>query len=120
MAADQSNICDILDEMNDDGEAINLLPEMSKQKLMNNFAMEENEQDGVGNVKAENDVLDQINKDAEEIVLDLLPEKSKIKYIRCYDKFMAWKANQGIEAEYFSENVMLVYFDGLKCKFAFL
>lgn len=33
MAVDQNHIFDILDEINDDGEAIDLLPDMSKPQI---------------------------------------------------------------------------------------
>lgn len=40
--------------------------------------------------------------------LNLLPEKSKSKYLNVYDKFVAWKESQG--ATSWSEEVLLSYF----------
>jgi hypothetical protein len=51
---------------------------------------------------------------AEASSLDLLPEKSKKKYMTAYEKFKEWRLKE--EAP-ISENVLLAYFDMLKNKF---
>lgn len=48
------------------------------------------------------------------IAFDLLPKKSQEKYSISYDKFMAWKSDEQIDKDCFSEEVMLRYFDQLK------
>lgn len=55
------------------------------------------------------------NKICEEgKAFDLLPEKSQLKYLRTYDNFMAWKDDEEIEKDCFTEAVMLEYFSHLK------
>lgn len=50
----------------------------------------------------------EIREAAKIVTLDLLPEKSKIKYLKQYKIFCNWCEEQNIKS--FSENVLLVYF----------
>lgn len=50
---------------------------------------------------------------AKESAWNLLPEKSRERYIRSYDKLMAWKTDEKIDQDCFSEAVMLEYFNHL-------
>ncbi|KAJ6647342.1 hypothetical protein Bhyg_02564, partial [Pseudolycoriella hygida] len=59
-----------------------------------------------------------IEEQARAIVGELLPSKSKDKYKKNYEKFMAWHRENDISENDFSENVMLVYFDELKKTYA--
>ncbi|KAL0808689.1 hypothetical protein ABMA28_013120 [Loxostege sticticalis] len=45
---------------------------------------------------------------------NILPEKSKSRYISTYDEFIAWREEK--KANSFSENVMLAYFSELSAK----
>lgn len=54
-----------------------------------------------------------IKLDALGIVNNLLPEKSKEKYLKAYDDFHKWKTAKG--AKSVSESVLLVYFEYLSC-----
>lgn len=55
-----------------------------------------------------------IGEDAEAIAFDFLPEKSLAKYLRSYERFMAWKSVEKIDKDYFSAEVVLDYFNYLK------
>lgn len=48
---------------------------------------------------------------AKAVTLDLLPNKSRAKYLQIYNKFLDWRATQNTTS--FSENVLLTYFDYL-------
>lgn len=52
-----------------------------------------------------------IKLDAQGIVNNLLPEKSKEKYLKAYNDFDKWKAVKGVKSV--SESVLLVYFEYL-------
>ena len=55
----------------------------------------------------------ELHKIAGATSLNLLPEKSKAKYLAVYEKFMTWRS---LKKAPITENVMLVYFDELsKC-----
>lgn len=58
--------------------------------------------------------MDSVLEIAKEIGNNLLPEKSKEKYIQVYNTFMKWKEEKGIEKDNFCEEIILVYFDHLK------
>jgi len=59
-----------------------------------------------------NDVT--ILRDADVIAFDVLPEKSRVQYLRSYERLMAWKTDEKIDKECFSETVMLEYFNYMK------
>lgn len=65
-------------------------------------------------IETRESVMDEIISNAEAIAMSLLPKKSSEKYVKAYDKFMAWKKERKIEVDCFSEEVMLVYFDSMK------
>lgn len=46
---------------------------------------------------------------ANEITLNLLPQKSKELYLKEYETFKEWRLKNGVQS--FSEKVLLVYFD---------
>jgi len=48
---------------------------------------------------------------AESVTKNLLPKKSRDKYMTIYKKFMEWRASKNTTS--FSENVLMVYFDEL-------
>lgn len=50
-----------------------------------------------------------ILNDAANVVQQLLPQKSRLKYLNEYNKFIEWKNRKG--AKSFSEAVFLVYFN---------
>lgn len=60
--------------------------------------------------------MESVIEDAKSIVQNLLPNKSKDKYLQVYTTFIKWKEEKKINADNFSEEVMLVYFDSLKGK----
>lgn len=49
--------------------------------------------------------------DAQNVIQNLLPTKSREKYVRAYENFIIWKNAKG--AKSFSENVLLSYFQEL-------
>lgn len=49
---------------------------------------------------------------------NLLPEKSRERYVRSYDKFVAWKISEKVDKECFSEAIMLEYFNYLNSEYA--
>lgn len=57
----------------------------------------------------------EIVKAAELTSLKLLPEKSRKRYERAYDQFLAWRRTKKIKSS-FSENVLLTYIDELAKK----
>lgn len=59
-----------------------------------------------------------IKLDAIGIVNNLLPEKSKEKYLKAYNDFDKWKAVKGVKSV--SESVLLVYFEYLSTEPVFL
>lgn len=73
----------------------------------------ENELDGLDDL-----VLDDIDieLEAQNISLNLLPPRSKAKYTKAYDKFMAWKTKKTSDP-HFSEPLLLVYFQELSTKY---
>lgn len=58
--------------------------------------------------------MESIQLNAKIIAANLLPEKSKEKYIQVLNNFFKWKEEKEIEKSDFSEAVLLVYFDFLK------
>lgn len=65
----------------------------------------------------ENLVPEHIINSAKEINLDSLPKKSKDLYIRMYNSFVKWKADNEIGQNVFSEDILIVYFSQLAGKF---
>lgn len=61
-----------------------------------------------------------VSEDVDVSAKDLLPKKSREKYLRSYDSFIAWKTDENIQEECFSEAVMLRYFKYLQRKFSLL
>ncbi|KAK4887301.1 hypothetical protein RN001_003572 [Aquatica leii] len=57
-----------------------------------------------------------LTEKAVAVSLDLLPTKSKEKYLSCYDKFVKWKEAEG--ATSWSEDVLLSYFAEELSKYA--
>lgn len=52
-----------------------------------------------------------ITIEANNVVQNLLPTKSREKYLKAYDNFILWKNRKG--AKTFSENIFLAYFQEL-------
>lgn len=61
--------------------------------------------------------MEAIREDAQLIGMNLLPEKSKEKYVQVYQNFLQWKEEKNVDSENFSEDVLLVYFNELKSKY---
>lgn len=59
------------------------------------------------------DDLHKIIEEADNIVLNLLPPKSKAKYMGVYEKFVQWRTEKNIAPEDMREEVMLVYLNKL-------
>lgn len=62
------------------------------------------------NSTTENEICENVKT----MTLELLPGKSREKYVKSYDNFLAWKIDQQIEKDCFSEAVVLQYFNCLK------
>lgn len=62
-------------------------------------------------------VPEHIRNEAEEITLDLIPEKSRMLYIKTYNEFKSWR-RQKVKTNSFDEDVLLVYFKELSKKYA--
>lgn len=54
---------------------------------------------------------DIIRKEAQNIIEDLLPQKSKERYIKSYNDFMKWRSDKKVKS--LSESVFLTYFNDL-------
>lgn len=54
---------------------------------------------------------DFIREEAKAVVENLLPPKSKQRYLKSYDDFMKWRAEKKVKS--LSENVLLIYFNQL-------
>lgn len=52
-----------------------------------------------------------IKNEASTVVDNLLPQKSRNKYLQAYDNFIKWRASKRVKS--FSESVFLVYFQEL-------
>lgn len=52
-----------------------------------------------------------IRNEANSIVDNILPSKSKHFYMKCYEEFMSWKTKKGVK--FISESLLLVYFQEL-------
>ncbi|XP_073941147.1 uncharacterized protein [Choristoneura fumiferana] len=52
-----------------------------------------------------------IKNEASTVVDNLLPPKSRYKYLKAYDNFIKWRASKRVKS--FSESVLLVYFQEL-------
>lgn len=59
------------------------------------------------------EAMEKIDADASVISLNLLPTKSKEKYLKSFEKFQNWKKKKDLNENCFSESVLLVYFDDL-------
>lgn len=57
--------------------------------------------------------LQKIIDEADNIVLNLLPPKSKAKYMGVYEKFVQWRGEINIAPQDMREEVMLVYLNKL-------
>ncbi|KAL0879211.1 hypothetical protein ABMA27_002994 [Loxostege sticticalis] len=62
---------------------------------------------------SESDILtpETIKLEASNVIQNLIPTKSREKYLKAYDNFIQWKNRKG--AKTFSENVFLAYFQEL-------
>lgn len=59
-------------------------------------------------------------EDTKTVSFDVLPERSKEKYLRAYDKFLVWKTDENIDKECFSDEVVLEYFNHLNSEYSSL
>lgn len=56
-------------------------------------------------------------EDVEGNTLDLLPVKSRDKYLKAYDNLLIWKTSEGIEEKCFSEETLMAYFNHMKSEY---
>ena len=59
------------------------------------------------------DDLQKIIDEADSNVFNVLPKKSKVKYISAYEKFVQWRSEKGIAQNDMCEEVMLTYINKL-------
>jgi hypothetical protein len=62
------------------------------------------------------DLPDYILSVSKEAMEELLPDKSSIRYTRCYNKFLDWQKSKNISS--FDEKVLLTYFYEISQTFA--
>lgn len=63
--------------------------------------------------KMDNFIPENILQQANDVVDDILPDKSRENYERTYKKFVEWKEGEKIGTNNFTETVLLAYFGKL-------